>query len=342
MGRAPRFWTDETFKIISENFIPVSVSNVDQNRKDAVGEFIRAAGMQFPGAGGSHWYVTADGKVLGRSPKDALKKWQALPEAERARGAIKVGELGEIDALRTTPTPPAGGLIIKVYYRAFMRDGPGKLRYVAARDLWHDTEGKKTEEKLETTYPGSITTPQAQPDHMWLTEAEWKSLIPAEPRQGDKFPMPAKIKDRFIRWHLNPLSVYGETNALGPKQVRAGEMTLTVETATAAVVRLRLEGSAKVGTEPPADVAAGKCACIDQWGYEPRVLGFIEYDRAKKAITRFDAVAMGDQFGRLGIADSATRIGLQPLGISFELVSGDRPADRIAPGRTPTAKDYFK
>jgi hypothetical protein len=51
---------------------------------------------------------------------------------------------------------------------------------------------------------------------------------------------------------------------------------------------------------------------------------------------------MGDQFGRLGIADSATRIGLQPLGISFELVSGDRPADRIAPGRTPTAKDYFK
>jgi hypothetical protein len=59
VDRAPRFWTDETFKLISENFIPVSVRNVDQNRKDAVGEFVRAAGMQFPGAGGSHWYVTS-------------------------------------------------------------------------------------------------------------------------------------------------------------------------------------------------------------------------------------------------------------------------------------------
>jgi hypothetical protein len=342
VGRAPRFWTDETFKIISENFIPVSVSNVDQNRKDAVGEFIRAAGMQFPGAGGSHWYVTADGKVLGRSPKEALKKWQMLPEAERARGAVKVGELGDIDPLRAPPTPPAGGLIIKVYYRAFMRDGPGKLRYVTAKDLWHDTEGKKTEEKLESTYPGSITTPQAQPDHMWLTEAEWKSLIPATPRQGDKFPLPAGIKDRIIRWHLNPLSVYGETNALGPKSVRTAEMTLTVEAVTASLVRLRLDGFAKLGNEPPAEVAAGKCACIDQWGYEPRVLGFIEYDTRKKVITRFDAVALGDQFGRLGIADSATRKGLQPLGISFELVTGNAPADRIPPGRAPTAKSYFK
>jgi hypothetical protein len=86
--------------------------------------------------------VTPDGKVLGRSPKEALKKWQAIPEAERARGAVKVGELGDIDALRTAPTPPAGGLIIKVYYRAFMRDGPGKLRYVVGKDLWHDEDGK--------------------------------------------------------------------------------------------------------------------------------------------------------------------------------------------------------
>lgn len=342
MGRAPRFWTDETFKLISENFIPVSVSNFDQNRKDAVGEFVRSAGMQFPGAGGSRWYVTADGKILGRSPKEALQKWNALPEAERARGAVKVGELGDIDPLRTGPTPPAGGLIIKVYYRAFMRDGPGKLRYVVGKDLWHDEDGKKTEEKLESTYPGSITTPQAQPDHMWLTEAEWKSLIPASPRQGEKVPVPAGITDRVMRWHLNPLSVYGETTSLGPKAVRAGELTLTVDTVTASLVRLRLDGFAKLGKEPPAAVAEGKCACIDQWGYEPRLLGFIEYDLAKKVITRFDMVAMGDHFGRLGIADSAARVGLQPLGISFELVTGSAPADRIPPGRTPTAKNYFK
>jgi hypothetical protein len=117
---------------------------------------------------------------------------------------------------------------------------------------------------------------------------------------------------------------------------------LTVDAVTASLVRLRLDGFAKLGKEPPAAVAQGKCACIDQWGYEPRVLGFIDYDTVKKVITRFDAVALGNHFGRLGIADSATRLGLEPLGISFALVTGNAPADRIAPGRTPTAKDYFK
>jgi hypothetical protein len=341
VGRAPRFWTDETFKLISENFIAVSVSNFDQNRKDAVGEFVRASGMQFPGAGGSRWYVTAGGKILGRSPKEALEKWKALPVAERAPGAVKVGEVGEIDTQRTAPSPPPGGLIVKIYYRAFMRDR-GKLRYVTGKDLWHDVEGKKTEEKQESTYPGSITTPQAQPDHMWLTEAEWKSLLPANPRVGDKDAMPAGITDRFIRWHLNPLSVYGETTALGPKSVRGGELMLTVAAVSKTSVRLRLDGFARLGKEPPLAVAEGKCACIDQWGYEPRVLGYIDFDPVKRVITRFNVVALGDHFGRLGIADSATRIGLQPVGISFELISGDAPADRIPPGRTPTAKNYFK
>jgi hypothetical protein len=106
VGRAPRFWTEETFQLIKDNFVPVSVSNYDQNRKDAVGEFVRASGMQFPGAGGSRWYVSAGGKILGRSPKEALKNWQALPETERSPGAVKVGELGPIDAARVGPTPP--------------------------------------------------------------------------------------------------------------------------------------------------------------------------------------------------------------------------------------------
>jgi hypothetical protein len=349
VGRAPAFWTEENAKLIKENFVAVSVSNFDQGRKDAVGQFFKDAKMQLPGAGGSQWAVTADGKVLlgnnahglGFNVKKALEKWDALPEADRAPGAIKIGDLGEIDAARAVPNPPAGGLILKVYYRAFMRD-QGKLRYVVGKDLWHDEIGKMTEEAFDRQYPGVITTPQAQPDHLWLTEAEWKSLLPAEPKKGHKFAVPAGITDRFIRWHLNPLSVYGETTALGPKSVRGGELTLTVDAVSKSSVRLRLDGSARLGKEAPMDVAQGKCACIDQWGYEPRVLGFIEYDDIKKVITRFDVVAMGDHFGRLGIADSATRVGLQPLGISCELVTGNAPADRIPPGRTPTARNYFK
>jgi hypothetical protein len=88
-------------------------------------------------------------------------------------------------------------------------------------------------------------------------------------------------------------------------------------------------------------VADGKIACINQWGYEPRLLGFLEYDPQKKVFTRFDVVALGDHFGRLGICDSAARLGLQPLGITFELIKNPRPADRVPPGRTPTARTYF-
>jgi hypothetical protein len=348
VGRAPAFWTEDNARLIREHFVAVSVSNFDQGRKDAVGRFFRDTGMQLPGAGGSQWCVTASGKVLlgnshnglGLSVTKALEKWNALPAAERAPGAVKVGELGAVDTQRSLSTPPAGGLILKIYYRAFVRDG-GKLRYVTGKDLWHDEKGDKTEAAFDTTYPGLITTPQAQPDHMWLTEAEWKSLLSASPRNGDKYPIPAGITDRLLRWHLSPLTVYGETNALGPKEVRAGALMLTVEAVAPTCVRLRLDGFAKLGQEAPAVVAGGKIACIDQWGYEPRLLGFLEYDPQKKVFTRFDIVALGDHFGRLGICDSAARRGLQPLGITFELVKSPRPADRLPPGRTPSARTYF-
>src|SRR5687768_1256615 len=100
--------------------------------------------MKLPGAGGSQWAVTASGKVLegnnhhgtGFSIKQALKKWKELPEAERAPGAVQIGELGPIDTTGAPPTPPPGGLILKLYFRAFMRDG-GTVRYVTGKDLWH-------------------------------------------------------------------------------------------------------------------------------------------------------------------------------------------------------------
>src|SRR5262249_29763496 len=153
----------------------------------------------------------------------------ALPASERAPGAVKVGELGEVDPKLTAPTPPPGALIVKLYYRALMRDAGGKLRYVRGKDLWHDEKGARTEERLEATYPGSLTTPRAQRVPLWLTEAEWRALLPASPRQGQRFAAPQAVTDRLCRWHLNPLFVYGEANPLLKKQVKAAELTLTVE-----------------------------------------------------------------------------------------------------------------
>jgi hypothetical protein len=328
-------------KSIKANFVSVSVSNYDQNRKDVVGQFVRASGMQFPGAGGSHWFVTANGKLLGRNPKEAMKRWRNLPESERTPGAVRVEERGTFDSKLAPPTPPAGALIVKLHYRALMRKSDGDLRYVTGADLWHDEKGKKTEAAIEKIYRGAITTPQAQPDHMWLTQAEWKSLIPAKPRTGEKAPVPAAIADRLCRWHLNPLFVYGEANPLSGKEIRAAEMTLTVTEASADAILLRLDGFARLGKEAPPVATTNSPVCLDQWGYEPRLLGYLEYDLRKQAFTRFDIVALGDHFGRLGICDSAARPGYQPLGIAFELVTTDSPAERIPPGRTMPARDYF-
>ena len=46
MGRAPAFWTEENASLIKDKFVAVSVSNYDQGRKDAVGQFFKDAKMQ--------------------------------------------------------------------------------------------------------------------------------------------------------------------------------------------------------------------------------------------------------------------------------------------------------
>ncbi|MFT5527653.1 MAG: hypothetical protein ACI9HK_005637, partial [Pirellulaceae bacterium] len=185
---------------------------------------------------------------------------------------------------------------------------------------------------------------EAQPHHMWLAEAEWKSLMPANPKKGDKLPLPTKLTGRILRWHLNPLRFYGRygADALDRPEVRAGQLWLVVDAVAADVVRLRLEGFAKLGQTPTSAVVEGNIASLDQWGYDPHVLGFLEYDPLQRVITRFDIVALGEHFGRLGLGKRApSRFGLQPLGISFQLVKGDKPADRVPPGRPSNSQTYF-
>jgi hypothetical protein len=67
--------------------------------------------------------------------------------------------------------------------------------------------------------------------------------------------------------------------------------------------------------------------------YNPRLLGYVSYNPAKKALTRFDLVALGDVYGRPnGENILAERLGeANPLGIAFELVTDPRPADHLPP-----------
>lgn len=350
MGRAPAFWTEENTRLIREHFVAVALSVREYERSDAVGKFLREAGIKLAKLEGCLWGVTAGGRILesnlvigeGKQSfklefnlKGALEKWQALAEAERAPGAVQVGELGPVDTAHALLEPPDGAVILKIFYRAFMRDG-NKLRYLTGRDLWFDEKGGKT-----GVDPG-MTMPQAQPDHMWLTGAEAKSLMPAHPGIGDTFPMPAGIADRLVRRHLNPRSLYdGHSDGLDRGLIRAADLNLTAEAVSEGSVRLRLDGRAKLGQEPAPEVVAGGVASMNSWGYEPRLLGFLEYDPRKQVFTRFDGVAWGDHFGRVGLSFGASRPGCQPLGISFELVQGNRPADRVPPGSASPVRPYF-
>jgi hypothetical protein len=117
-----------------------------------------------------------------------------------------------------------------------------------------------------------------------------------------------------------------------PQDIRSHKLTLTVEEVTPAAVLLRLEGSALLATAPDP-------AKADR-GFDVRLAGHIRYDRAKKAIDRFDVVAVGDHWGE-GPFTRRARPGRQPLGVAFELADGKSSADLVPPQAAREINAYF-
>ncbi len=324
-GRASVFADPEVIRLATR-FVAVAGDDWYQRRRnDAEGRFWRQVADQGPrrGAGGSTrqgiYCFTADGKLLAyRNPHDpavmrqelakALREWERLPEGRRRPGAVAVGDAGRPDA-RYHRAPPAGGLVVRVFTRILdHKDG---------------AFCKGTCSRKGGDFPAR--------DHLWLTEAEWKALVPADPKQGSTADIPAAVRERILRFHLID-NTRGEPPMWHPQDVRSRKMTLTVEEATPTRVRLRLEGSALLATRADPTEA--------ERGYDASLLGFIDYDRAKGAITRFDAVAVGDHWGE-GTFTRGARPGRTPLGVAFELARGDQAADRVPPQAAREVGAYF-
>src|SRR5262245_22090300 len=216
------------------------------HRQDAEGKFFRQLRKQvgpyaagFGGASGGEYIVTAGGKILSfarvSSFVHGLEAFNKLPESERKP---HVGEMGKIDPKWPVPSP--GGLVVRVYQTRLERDADSNLRQPAKfRSFgWGCYE------------PGR--------DTVWLTEAECKSLIPADPRKGEEIRFPRALGERIARSALRDLS---ETNGVTwePNAVRSLQWTLTVEEASATQVRLSLKGSVSLRNDPvPAVVEATK------------------------------------------------------------------------------------
>lgn len=312
-----------------ESYVPVTGDDWYQRRReDKEGEFFRKMADQGPrkGQGGDTrqgiYMFTADGKLLayknaGQAPdvmrevlKQGLAHFAKLPEEARKPGAVKVEDLDKIDK-RYVRTPPANGLILDTYTRIL------------------DKNDKKQWCKGTCSVSGGDA---AARDHLWLTESEWKALIPADASKGDKYAVAGNVVERIARFHLMD-NTRGEPPLWSKEDIRSRAMTLTVTDIDDLSIKLRLDGAVLLASDADLDKA--------ERGFDVRLLGEISYDRVKKAIDRFDMAAIGDHWGE-GTFTRNARKGRAGLGVYFELSKGNTAADRVPPQGAREIGEYFR
>ncbi|MFO0808190.1 MAG: hypothetical protein U0746_06170 [Gemmataceae bacterium] len=311
----------------TEDYVPIAADDWYQRRRDdAEGKFFRSVADQGPrkGIGGDTrqgiYCFTADGTLLayknaGQAPnvmrdtlRQALRDWKRVPEDRRKPGAVNVEDGPKTDP-NFTRMPPVGGSIVRVSTRILDRDADGFCK-------------------------GTCATPggdKAARDHVWLTAADVTAMTPSDAKAGDRFPLPRAVAERMLRFHLTD-NTRGEPPMWRREDIREQNLTLTVVDVTSAGIRLRLDGTTILATD--ADAAKA------ERGFDVRLLGYLEFDRAKKAIDRFDVVAVGDHWG-YGPHTRNSRPGRQPLGVAFELANGKSAADLVPPQAARDIGDYL-
>jgi hypothetical protein len=272
-----------------------------------------------------------------RSLERAMKAWAALPEAERKAGAIQVEERGPLDPRRNTAKgPPPGTLIVRVFNRQLQRTPEGGYRHTVPEDYIPALR----DPKYVGTDQATLLWTQPANDYMWVTQAEAQAMMPANPQAGQRIDAPTSLCERIFRFHLDPSRGLSENQNFAHVTAAAGKLQLTVEAVSAAEVRLRLDGFVNLHN-PRTHLKTYLSPGIKERSknlripldYDPRLLGYLSYDPAKKVMTRLDIVALGDVRGRPnGENLVGERLGeATPLGIAFELVTNPRPADHLPP-----------
>jgi hypothetical protein len=223
---------------------------------------------------------TATGKVL-EAPSPianseffpALEAFRRLPAEERKPKSVPA------DTFYRLPPPP-NGLVFRVYTRGLERDASGRLQPIA---------------KQSQDYQGPNR------DFLWVTEAEWKSLVPDRLAPGVHLAVPDPIARRIFCYNLID-NTAGIAPVWEPGAVRAGALSVTVQEATASACRLKLEGAVRMSDDQDFAKATRKG--------EFAFLGFLDYDPNNKKFTGATVIALEDYH-----SSSLT------LGVAFELAS---------------------
>jgi len=323
-------WNDASIKFIKEHFVAAAVSTDLFHAKTPEGAFLCGAGIdkQWVSSSGYFSCVSPSGKFLGSFPSDkVLEAFMKLPEADRKAGAIEVPDLKPSEC--EIPSPPEGGLILRVYGRFLASDDKGQLRHIKGNDL-----PQFRGEDADIRFVGVFLQPNTE--YMWLTKEEWQSLVPAKPVKEEKVDVAHAIAERLARFHLSPRrALTSQDSIVAKKQIKSAKLTLHVENVSPERIRLRLAGFIHHGSDYDEAKATSPNGPLG-FGFASPIHGVLEYDRKKEAFTRFDIVAPGEVWGRWGDANGKSltieRPGKAPVGFAFELAEGNIPTDRIPPG----------
>jgi hypothetical protein len=321
---------EKRIALMRDRFVPVILDGYLRGT-GAEREFLKGVGL----AGNGFTYLTAGGKKLGGDSylganglEQALADFEALPESDRRPTVVRPADPGDRKGVPAEPPPRC--LIASVYFTYLERGaGEGGASGPWRRALWH-VEGQPGTDPDSGHGRNHYLT---HVDKLWLTEAEWRSLLPASPVPGQHHPIPRAIHDRLVRFYANDMA----HRSTGDK-IRHAELSLTVESASIDGIELRLEGLVESGCAFEAAPLGGKeSEAPGLCGAELRFLGRLRYDAKTDAFDRFDVVALGEGWG--GGRDQAATTNYYrggehrrwPMGIAMQLVTTRRPIDRVPP-----------
>jgi hypothetical protein len=216
---------------VAKHFVPLALDTYFRGNSDELDfcQKVRAGGNHLVVATASGQQVGKPGLKLRKSDLEGvLEEYARLPREQR-QPALEHPAKAQ-PPKRAVPQPPANGLIVRGYCTYLRFDDKkqivrsGEYYYKQNPDRW----------MVET-----------QSDMLWLTESEWKSLIPADPKPGERSDAATPIQKRFFST-IGIDYMEGSVNSLAPRKTT---MTLTVRQVDEKTIVLRLDGYAHLGKE---------------------------------------------------------------------------------------------
>ncbi len=202
LDRALTFANPKVVSILKKNFVPVAIDQAYQRRqKDAEGDFYRkiaSQGPRKPGRGTTQglYCAAADGRFLGFSNHRAAERIERLRNgAIEKHTPAKVSKIepGKLDR-RYNPTPPTGGLVLRVNTKVLGGYEPTNDEY---RIAFQSGLGR---------------------DNLWIRADEHQALVSGK--------LPKTLLTRIAKYHLVD-NTRGEPPMWDAKEIRKLDVTIT-------------------------------------------------------------------------------------------------------------------